>query len=90
MNAGSHVPWHTFGLTRCYSPANDVDSLWTQWLDYFMTTMSQTIPSKVIKQNHNLPYLADDLVSAIRRKLKLYKDARPLNTDRAWSKYHKL
>ena len=81
-------------LLQCFSshslPANDVNSLWTQWLDYFMTTMSQTIPSKVIKQNHNLPYLTDDLVSAIRRKHKLYKDARCLNTDRTWSKYHKL
>ena len=55
-----------------------------------MTTMSQTIPSKVIKHNHNLPYLTDDLVSAIRRELKLYKDAKRLNTDRTWSKYHKL
>ena len=81
-------------LFQCFSsdslPANDVDSLWTQWLDYFMTTTSQTIPSKVIKPNHNLPYLTDDLVSAVWRKLKLYKDARHLNTDRTWSKYHKL
>ena len=55
-----------------------------------MTTMPQTIPSKVIRWNYNLHYLTNDFMSAIWRKLKLYKDARHLNTNCAWSKYHKL
>ena len=45
---------------RCLSshafPANDINSLWFQWWDYFMT-MSQTIPSTIIKRSQNLPFL---------------------------------
>ena len=71
-------------------PANDVDSLWYQWSDFFMTTMSQFIPSKVIKQNQKLPYLTNSLKSALKKKLKVFKDAKRCNSEHAWSKYNKV
>ena len=70
-------------------PANDVDSLWSQWYTFFMSTMSIFIPSKTIKPNQRLPYITDSLKCDIQRKLKLYKEAKRLNTDRVWSKYNK-
>ena len=70
-------------------PANDVDSLWSQWYTFFMSTMSTFIPTKSIKPNQRLPYITDSLKRGIQRKLKLYKEAKRLNTDRAWSKYSK-
>ena len=70
-------------------PANDVDTLWTQWYDFFMTTISQSIPSKIVKPRHKLPYLTDNLQRALKRKLKLFQEAKKLDTERAWSKYSK-
>ena len=52
-----------------------------------MTTISQFIPSKVIRQ---LPYLTNSLKSALKRKLKLFKDAKHYNSEHAWSKYNKV
>ena len=70
-------------------PANDVDTLWTQWYDFFMTTISQSIPSKIVKPRRKLPYLTDNLQRALKRKLKLFQEAKKLDTERAWSKYSK-
>ena len=69
-------------------PANDINSLWTQWYDFFMTTISQTIPSKVIKRRHNLPFLTSQLTKAIRKKFRLFRLAKKLGSDRAWHKYN--
>ena len=71
-------------------PADDVDSLWHQWYDFFMTTMSQFIPSKVVKQNQTLPYLSNQLKKALKKKLKLFKVAKRSNTEQAWSRYNKV
>ena len=61
-------------------PSEDVYTLWSQWLDFFMNTMSQTIPSQVIKHRHSLPFLTKDLKKAVKRKLKLFKQAKLLKT----------
>ena len=55
-----------------------------------MTTIPQFIPSKVIRQNLKLPYLTNSLKSALKRKLKLFKDAKHYNSEHAWSKYNKV
>ena len=68
-------------------PSEDVYTLWSQWLDFFMNTMSQTIPSQVIKHRHSLPFLTKDLKKAVKRKLKLFKQAKLLKTKQTWSKY---
>ena len=63
-------------------PAKYVDSLWSQWSDTFMTTMSQFILSKVIKQN---PWRTNSLTEEFSRKmLKLFKDAKRYNSEHAW------
>lgn len=54
-----------------------------------MTTISQSIPSKVVKSRHKLPYLTDNLQRTLKRKLQLLQEAKTLNTERAWSKYSK-
>ena len=55
-------------------PANDIDSLRSQWYSFFMSTMSTFIPTKSIKPNQRLPYITDSLKRDIQRKLKLYKE----------------
>lgn len=80
-------------ILQCLSshsfPANDVDTLWTQWHNFFMTTISQSIPSKVVKPNRKLSYLTVNLKRALKRKLKLFQEAKRLNTERTWIKYSK-
>ena len=49
-------------------PASNIDSLWSQWYDFYMTVISQSIPSKSIKQSKNLPYLNNELMRAVRKK----------------------
>ena len=68
-------------------PASDVDNLWTQWRDFFMITMQHSIPTKIIRQGQNLPYLTKALTRSIKHKLKLFKTAREANTKKAWSRY---
>ena len=58
------------------------------WTTLWPQCLKLTLQSHQTKSQST--YLTDDLVSAIRRKLKLYKDARHLNTDCIWSRYHKL
>ena len=47
----------------CCLPPNffscdDINHSRSQWLDFFMTTMSKTIPTKLIKSSNNVPYLS--------------------------------
>ena len=78
-------------ILQCLSsesfPANDINSLLSQWHDFYMTTMSQSIPSKVVKSSSNLPYLSKDLVAATQKKACLFRRARRLGTTKAWQKY---
>ena len=53
-----------------FLPVNDVDFHWCQWYNFFMTTISQNIPTKVIKlKQKNLPYLTQNLMMVIRKKI---------------------
>ena len=52
-----------------------------------MSTMSEAIPSKLVKPSNNLPYLTSDLLKLIRIKHRLFKRACAAATDLAWSKY---
>ena len=45
-----------------------VDSVWTDWSAHFMSTMTEAIPSKLVKQSNNLPYFTSDLCKLIRMK----------------------
>ena len=58
--------------------------LWLQWYDSYMTTMSQTIPLKVVKRSNNL---SKDLMATTQRKARLFRRAKKLGTDKAWQKY---
>jgi len=64
-----------------------VDSVWTDWYAHFMSTMTEAIPSKLVKPSNNLPYLTSDLLKLIRMKHRLFKHACAAATDLAWSKY---
>ena len=50
-----------------------------------MTILPLSIPSKVVKPNRKL---TDNLKRALKRKLKLFQQAKRLSTERAWSKYN--
>jgi len=52
-----------------------------------MSTMTEAIPSKLVKPSNNLPYLTSDLLKLIRMKHRLFKHACAAATDLAWSKY---
>ncbi len=71
-------------------PANEINTMWANWYNRFMTTMTTSIPSKLIKQVNNLPYLTTDLVKLIHKKHSTYKAARKLNSTSAWSKYNTM
>ena len=71
-------------------PANDIDSLWSQWFDCYMTAISHTVPSKVVKRDHNLPFLSKELIAAMCKKAHLYKEAKRRSMDRAWRRYSQV
>ena len=68
---------------------DDVDNFWSQWYDLYMTTMSSFIPKKTISSHKQLPYISKDLLILIRKKQRLFKQAKRLNSPRAWLKYNK-
>ena len=72
-------PIPPFSVSADSFPSEDVNNLWSQWLDVFMNTMTEAIPSQVIKHRHSLPFLTKDL--------KLFKQAKLLKTKQTWSKY---
>ena len=75
--------------TSIYSQ-NDVNTFWVEWLDVFMTIIDETIPSKQIKPKTKVPYLTADLLYLVRKKCRLFKQAKKAGTDKAWSKYSKI
>ena len=83
-------PSHRFSVlhSNCSNsiPGNDINSLWSQWYDFYMTVTSKTVPLKWIKISNNLPFLNNDLMKTVRRKALLFRQAQRLGTVRAWSK----
>ena len=69
--------------------SNDIDSFWIKWRDFFLATMSSCIPCKNISSTKRLPYLNKDLTLLIRKKQRRFKQAKRLNSERAWAKYNK-
>ena len=55
-----------------------------------MTAISHTVPSKVVKRDHNLPFLSKELIAAMRKKANLYKEAKRRSTDRTWRRYSQV
>ena len=55
-----------------------------------MTIIDETIPSKRIKPKTKVPYLTADLLYLVRKKCRLFKQAKKAGTDKAWSKYSKI
>ena len=70
-------------------PDDDVDNFWSQWYDLYMSTMSSFIPKKTISSHKQLPYISKDLLILIRKKQRLFKQAKRLNSHCAWLKYNK-
>ena len=52
---------------------------WSQWLECFMETMYEFIPSKVIKLSINLPYLTKNVLHRVKLKHCLFKCAKQLH-----------
>ena len=65
-------------------PDDDVDNFWSQWYD-----LSSFIPKKTISSHKQLPYISKDLLILIRKKQRLFKQAKRLNSHCAWLKYNK-
>ena len=63
-------------ILRCLHPeffsCDDINHSWSQWLDFFMTTMSKTTPTKLMKSSNNIPYLSHDLTRLIHKKHRLF------------------
>ena len=70
--------------------SRSVDSAWNDWYTHFMSVMTESIPSRLVKRTYNLPYLTSVLLKLVRKKHKLFKSAKHLATDNAWSKYKKI
>jgi len=88
---GFTIKWTLRKLTpscTVYLLSSPVNIFWSQWLDFFMATMSKTIPTKLIKPLNNIPHLSSDLC-LVHKKHHLFKQAKRLNSDRAWFKYIK-
>ena len=56
--------------------SDDIDQVLDSWYCIFMSIMKQTIPNSVIRTKRNLPWLSKSIIQSIRRRNKLFKQAK--------------
>ena len=55
---------------------NNIDVFWFNWKNIFMEIMDQCIPSSVLPERKNLPWLTKDIIQGMRKKNSLFKKAK--------------
>ena len=67
-----------------------VDDVWDAWKILFFQAVERNIPSKQLKPQRNPPWLNAELLKLIRKKRRLWKQAKPSGDPAKWVKYKRL
>ena len=55
---------------------DNIDRSWTSWHQHFLSIMKESIPNTALRSRRNLPWLNKQLIQALRRRNKLFKQAK--------------
>ena len=69
--------------------SDDVNSVWSQWRDYFLHTVSKHIPHKLSVSKKTLPWFSPLLKFLSRKRDKLFHLAKTSNSPSAWFSFRK-
>ena len=69
--------------------SDDVNSVWSQWRDYFLYTVSKHIPHKLSASKKTLPWFSPLLKFLSRKRDKLFHLAKTSNSPSAWLSFRK-
>lgn len=55
---------------------DNIDCFWTSWHQHFLSIMKESIPNTALRSRRNLPWLNKQLIQAMLRRNKLFKQAK--------------
>ena len=67
-----------------------VDDVWDAWKILFFQAVERNVPSKQLKPQRNAPWLNAELLKLIRKKRRLWKQAKSSGDPAKWVKYKRL
>ena len=70
--------------------SSSVEDNWSNFKSALSDAMIKHIPEKICKSTNHLPWLTHSIRKLINQRKHLYKQAKRLQTEEAWSKYRKL
>ena len=70
--------------------SNNVEDNWSDFKCAIFNAMIKHIPQKVCKSTNHLPWLTHSIRKQMNQRKHLYKQAKRLQTEEAWSNYRKL
>ena len=56
--------------------SGNIERSWTSWHQHFLSIMNKSIPNTILRSRRNLPWLNKQLIQAMRRRNKLFKQAK--------------
>lgn len=74
------------GHTEC-DLDSELDDLWIKFKSTILDAVQQNVPSKNISGRWHVPWLTSPLKRAIRKKQRLYRKAKQLQTYESWAKF---
>jgi len=73
-------------LIECES-ASELDDLWIKFKSTILDAVEQNVPSKNISGRWHVPWFTPSLKRVIRKKQRLYRKAKQLQTHESWAKF---
>ena len=67
-----------------------VDDVWDAWKILFFQAVERNIPSKQLKPQRNAPWLNAELRKLVRKRRRLWKQAKSSGDHAKWVKYKRL
>ena len=60
---------------------NDIQSTWSNWKKIFLDIMDECIPTSILSNRKNLPWLTKDIIQLIHKRNNLFKKAKDSNVN---------
>ena len=67
---------YSFDMTH----SDDVDMYWSQWNDFFLATVDECVPMKVIRDTNSPPWIDKEVKLALERKYRALRKYRENKT----------
>ena len=74
-------------LTSDYITEHNTNEIWLGFRNTIVTSMNKHIPSKNSLSRHNLPWVNHSIRKDIRKKKRMYKQAKKAKTSESWTKF---